>query len=96
MNICPKCNAEIDELRFYERVDNSMWFSIDKGGKANYEGGEIIYDGATDEEFCCPECSETLFTNEEKAVAFLQNKDKLQELVKEKIERIKNGTNKRI
>ncbi|KKM51280.1 hypothetical protein LCGC14_1555610 [marine sediment metagenome] len=88
---CPKCNKKIEELRYYERVDNSLWFSVDENGEPNYEGGEIIYDGATDFDFCCPECSETLFTDEEKAIEFLKNKDELQELVKEKINKIKNG-----
>ena len=33
---------------------------------------DIIYDGRTDEEYCCPECSEFLFKTEDVAIEFLK------------------------
>lgn len=46
-------------------------------------------------EFCCPECNEVLFTdkNEDEAIEFLSNKDKLKELMVKKV--IQNGRQKK-
>ena len=85
MPICPKCKEEIDDLNF----------SADVESYGNYDG----YDWNTkengewkDEKFYCPKCNEELAFDEEEATNFLQNKDKLTELVKEKI---KNGKKKK-
>lgn len=82
MSICPKCKEEIDHLNFSADVETF----------GNYDG----YDWNTrengewkDEKLYCPKCDELLFTDEEKATSFLQNKDELSELVKEKIENVK-------
>ncbi|KKL12725.1 hypothetical protein LCGC14_2532850, partial [marine sediment metagenome] len=47
-------------------------------------------------QFYCPECENELDFNEEQAHNFLKDKDELSELVAEKINKMKNGTDKRI
>ena len=87
MPICQKCKEEIEHLNNYVSGENLYIFD---GDNYNQEG-DFIDDNKTND-FECPECSEVLFTDEEKATNFLQNKDELTELVKEKI---KNGKKKK-
>ncbi len=84
MSICPKCKKEIDYLNNYTSGEN----------KYNFDGDNYNQDGDFQpdykvNDFECPECSEILFTDEVKAIAFLKNEDELQSIIKEKIKQIK-------
>ena len=66
---CPKCKKEIEQLRNYCQGENvySLWL----------EGNDIQYDlkdfiGRNENEYCCPECHEVIFTDEEEAIKFLK------------------------
>lgn len=93
MAICPKCKKEIENLRFYSKVENYGYFNISENGNEEWNTSE--YGDWSDIEFCCPECNEVLFTdkNEDEAIEFLSNKDKLKELMVKKV--IQNGRQKK-
>lgn len=70
MSKCPKCSKEIDELKFIstEKICGAM---VSNGhGTAEYD---IETQYTESEEFVCPECLEVLFTEEEKAMEFLED-----------------------
>ena len=71
---CPKCKKEIDELKHWEKIDSLSWCRVENG-ELDYYGQEQVYDNAIDLEWCCPECLETLFTDEKKAIKFLQGEE---------------------
>jgi len=94
--ICPKCHKEIDYLKNYVSGENSYTFSLSEfDGKtiSDYDFGEFQTDGKTND-YECPNCSKLLFTDEEKARAFLEGQDELQKIVKEKIEKDKKDGRK--
>ena len=62
----PECKEEIDFLKNWESGENEYIF--DKEG--NYEGMGFSGNGQIND-FECPMCNETLFTNEEEAIKFL-------------------------
>ncbi len=64
---CPKGNAEISWLRKY--VSGENYYILDEGG--GYEEQEFQSDGTTND-YECPECSELLFTEGDKAEKFLK------------------------
>jgi len=66
MAICPKCKAEIDYLNNYQTGESHSHFDGE-----DYETEDFQADGQTND-YECPECSETLFTNEEEATKFLK------------------------
>ena len=68
--VCPKCKKEIQQLSYNSKVAVTQDFSV-------YEGrGEYSvmddYGEHSDEVYKCPECYETLFTDEDKAIEFLE------------------------
>ena len=69
--ICPKCNEKIKQLSYNSYVAVTQDFSVDETGFGEYsvmdDYGEHI-----NEEYKCPECYETLFTDEDKALKFLK------------------------
>ena len=85
---CPKCKKEIECLDNYQSGENHyrVWLN---GEDTDYDLKEFQEDNQVND-YECPECGEVLFTDEDKAVKFLKNKDELTELVKEKMEKIKN------
>ena len=83
MPICPNCKAEINNLKAYSEVVNN--FELDENGEPDCYGGDQI-EGYTG--FECPECCETIFDTEHEAIEFLK-RDKLQEIMIEKLEKIK-------
>ena len=89
MPICPECEEEIEELRYWEKIDSSSWCSLDKDGRMDYEGQDNSYDNPTGLEWCCPKCSEVLFEVEDEAITFLENDD-LKVIVKEKLNKMEN------
>lgn len=94
MPICPKCKKEIDYLRFSARVEHFGNFRINESGIDQDTNDWGDWDNI---ELACPECNETLFTDEDKAEKFLNEEDELKEIVKEKLNKIKqkkNGQNK--
>jgi predicted RNA-binding Zn-ribbon protein involved in translation (DUF1610 family) len=62
---CPKCGEEIDHLINYCR--GWEMFAFD-GEEYEY----IDSFGVDESEYACPECDETLFTDEEEASKFLK------------------------
>lgn len=91
--ICPKCHKEIESLNNYVSGENHSTFSLSEfDGKTirDYDFGEFQTDGKTND-FECPECQEVLFTDEDKATKFLEGQDELQQIVAEKINKIKEG-----
>ena len=88
MAICKHCKARITYLTSEATATT---------GCNLYEDGKLDFDGDLNEiaeinEWRCPECEEALFYGEDEARKFLSNKDELQELVAEKIEKIKKGS----
>jgi DNA-directed RNA polymerase subunit RPC12/RpoP len=81
---CPNCNALISNLLTYSEVVNS--FELDKNNEPFCYGNEQI-EGYTG--FECPKCNERIFDTESEAVEFLKDNDELQEMMKEKLEQIK-------
>ena len=69
MSKCPKCGEEIDYLNNWE--SGEMEYRLRPDGA--YEGMEFCSDNKSND-FECPECSEVLFTDEKKAIAFLKEK----------------------
>ena len=65
-NKCPKCGKEITYLKHYQTCEVGWDFDGE-----DYNNQDFI-DG-TDPEYTCPECDQTLFTNEEDAIEFLKN-----------------------
>lgn len=64
---CPECGEEIDCL--YNWESGGMGYVLFPDNR--YEEGEFLPDGKTNE-FNCPECQKTLFTNEIEALEFLK------------------------
>ena len=67
MSKCPKCGAEIDHLNNLESGDMEYKFFPD----GSYEGMDFATDGRRNE-YNCPKCQKTLFTNETDALEFLK------------------------
>jgi len=65
MAICPSCKKLINSLTCCERNMTSSDFDGEEYGKMNV-------DKYNDREYNCPECLETLFTDEEAAREFLK------------------------
>ena len=87
MVICPKCKKEIDSLNNFQsgEAHYHLWIN---GNSPHYEEKEFQPDNKVND-YECPECSEVLFTDEDKAIAFLKGGDELQSIVEEKIKLIK-------
>ncbi len=66
---CPKCGKEIDCLRNFQSGENAYDFYVEDGD-THYELDEFQPDNNIND-YECPECSETLFTDEEEARKFL-------------------------
>ena len=66
MSKCPECGKEIDYL--YNLESGDMEYRLNPDG--DYEGMEFATDGGRNE-YECPECRKTLFTNETDALEFL-------------------------
>jgi predicted RNA-binding Zn-ribbon protein involved in translation (DUF1610 family) len=67
---CPKCGAEIDHLMVYAMKRHLYTLRIEEDGMAVYHFlGESP--APESEEFYCPVCGATLFTDLERAKEFL-------------------------
>jgi len=64
---CPECGEEIEYLNNLE--SGEMGYKLFSDGR--YEGTEFYPDGGRNE-YECPECQTTLFTNETDALEFLK------------------------
>lgn len=94
MAICPKCKKEIEELINIQSGWNSYKMSVNGYNfYADYDEIEFNVDDNVND-FNCPKCDTTLFTSEDKAIGFLKDKDKLKEIVREKIEKIRKAKEK--
>jgi len=67
---CPRCGEEIDYLRNWQSGETE--YRLFSNG--TYEGEDFVEDNKVND-YECPECSEVLFTDEEKAIAFLKGKE---------------------
>jgi predicted RNA-binding Zn-ribbon protein involved in translation (DUF1610 family) len=69
---CPKCGAEIKDLRNIVSGTMEYVFMVDKDGKCAYGGLDFEFiETENMNEFWCPVCDEVLFTVEEDAIDFL-------------------------
>ena len=68
---CPKCNKEIDWLKNYQSGEMYYMFSVESNGMGDYDGQEFQPDDKGND-YECPHCAETLFTDEDKALKFLK------------------------
>lgn len=93
MSICPKCHKIITELDQVRTGIEKARFFIDKDGCYDYDDEEFDSDGDF-LEFRCWECNEVLFKDYEEAEEFLKDKDELQEIVAEKLNKIKEENKK--
>jgi predicted RNA-binding Zn-ribbon protein involved in translation (DUF1610 family) len=78
MSKCPKCHEEIEYLRNVQTGSGSYYLFIEpKEGYMDYayEWDEFVADNDWNI-YECPECGETLFDDEEEAVAWLEGKEK--------------------
>lgn len=69
---CPKCNAEIDHLDQFVPAEAKFKFFLDKKNgepKAHFLAHTNFEE---DGDFECPECGETLTSDEEDALAILK------------------------
>jgi transcription initiation factor IIE alpha subunit len=71
MSTCPKCGVEIHQLNNFQSMESK--YSLDE--KGDYEFRES-FDAGNTNDYECPECSEVLFTDEDKALEFLQSEPK--------------------
>lgn len=69
--ICPQCNVEIDSLRNIQTGTTEYRLSLDVQGDIQYETREFEPDADVNE-YWYPECEAILFTNELKAIDFLE------------------------
>jgi len=70
MSKCPKCLKEIKGLIHYQSGYNRYDFWV-VDNNPNYQHDTFIEDNNVIE-WCCPECNETLFTDEDEAIKFLK------------------------
>lgn len=69
---CPKCGKEIyDTLRHIQSGINVYDCWVDGYGRMDYQHDEFEADGNVND-YCCPECGETICSGEERAVEFLR------------------------
>lgn len=68
---CPKCTAMIDHLKEYQVSEELFDLRIVDGEPTGDQIGEMQF---SHEHFDCPECNETVFRNEDDAIAFLKTK----------------------
>jgi len=73
---CPKCRKEIEDLRFYAKVER--WGTFFMGNTPEYPEYDTKEDGDwSDLIFCCPKCDAILFQNSDDAEDFLRvNKER--------------------
>jgi hypothetical protein len=77
MTNCPKCGKEIDILLFQgKQVQVFKVYSGEDG--LEYLWIATLY-GLEDEKYACPECGETLFTNDVDATNFLMGEKVIEE-----------------
>jgi len=68
---CPKCGAEIDHLRCYEKAWSTATCYINEDYLiVEYSDWDIL--DVTEVEYHCPKCDEVLFESEEEARKFLK------------------------
>ena len=71
IRICPKCKETIDYLETYIPLEHCFQLRI-VDDKPLYRDMGYSEEDEISETFVCPECSEELFDDPEKAVAFLK------------------------
>jgi len=72
---CPKCKKEITSLTAHSSVIETYDFNLIKREDGEYMANWDHIDtnpvDNNDDDFCCPECGEILFYDQEKAKEFL-------------------------
>jgi len=68
---CPKCGAVVDHLDNFAKV----WERWSYEGDGDYSCSEIVDCESSDNEYCCPECRETLTYSEDIADKILKGED---------------------
>ena len=88
---CPKCNAEIEILNNYVSGENRFDFWVEDGESQTQHEDWIADDKINN--FECPDCHKVLFTDGDDAISFLEGKDELKRIVKDKINKIEEDKN---
>lgn len=87
MPICPKCKEIITYLNWSEPKNCFGTYDLESG----YEEDGNVDISQPNITYSCPECSEEFDFDEYEAKEFLKNKDELQEIVAEKLNKIKEN-----
>ncbi len=75
MSKCPKCKEEINDLISVESAKIVQRFSLVKyRGENSPEYHDVSRDFEGNPEFFCPECDKVLFTDEDEAIKFFEEK----------------------
>ena len=90
MAICLKCKKKIEVLCSEATATTGCF--IDEKGDVIFDESNFG-DNAEINEWRCPKCEEVLALDEDEAREFMEDKDELQEIVAEKIEKIKESKN---
>lgn len=70
---CPKCGLEIDHLRCFVSGWKEREYRIEDGtGQLGEDDGNFIPDDGRPDDFDCPECGNTVFSDYDKAEVFLK------------------------
>jgi hypothetical protein len=69
---CPKCGEEIDHLHYYAYELQKADFDVFDNGDFEYNSWDSLCDVKGEPEYCCPECSATLFRSQDEAIKFLK------------------------
>jgi hypothetical protein len=72
---CPKCGKEIECLINVQSGYNYYRFELDDEGVASYESEDDFQTTDVVNDYCCDECNQVLFTDEEEAIEFLKGKE---------------------
>jgi len=67
---CPKCEAEIDELDWFESV--RAYRVLTESGEIIEKDSSNLFDGDPEVQFNCPDCCETICTDYDAAMKFLK------------------------
>ena len=68
---CPFCRKEINELRYFTTIVKEYSVTIENG-ELHFEPVDTHEDVFGSENYCCPECGETITIFREEAKRFLE------------------------
>ncbi|MFQ5827099.1 MAG: hypothetical protein ACE5IA_07055 [Dehalococcoidia bacterium] len=69
---CPKCGAEIANLRNFTLHWTEYCFEVREDGSPSYTTDSVCFSDPVESEYVCPGCHEVLFKSEPEAIGFLK------------------------